>query len=47
VNQRQFRRARMKSALAKAKEKWKAHCKKERAEKRVPMTFEQWLGVDA
>jgi len=36
----------MKSAMAKAKEQWKSHCKAEREKGNTPVTFEAWLGVD-
>jgi len=43
---RKFERNRMKSAMAKAKEQWKAHCKAEREKGNTPVTFEAWLGID-
>lgn len=48
MNRRKLERNKMKSAMAKAKEQWKAHCKAERekGEKGAPVTFEAWLGID-
>lgn len=46
MNARKLQRTKMKSALAQVKERWKAYAKKEREEKRAPMTFETWLGID-
>jgi len=43
---RKFERNKLKSAMAKAKEQWKAHCKAERKLGNVPVTFESWLGID-
>lgn len=46
MNARKLQRAKMKSALAQVKERWKAYAKKEREDKRQPMTFETWLGIE-
>lgn len=46
TTRRKLERDKMKSAMAKVKEQWKAHCKAERKLGNVPVTFEAWLGID-
>lgn len=43
---RKFMRNKMRSTFAKVKDRYKAYAKAERKEKRKPVSFETYLGVD-